>query len=78
MNIVFIVIDTLRYDYIGANGNEWIETPHLDRIADRAWVSDRSYAASYPTIPHRTDVPIAGDATTRATRALSIPVPWAT
>ena len=28
MNIALIVIDTLRYDYIGANGN------HLDRNAE--------------------------------------------
>lgn len=56
MNIVLIIIDTLRYDYVGANGNVWIETPNLDRLAARSWVFDRSYSASYPTIPHRTDV----------------------
>ena len=56
MNIVVIVIDTLRYDYIGANGNPWIKTPNMDRLAAESWVFDRSYSASYPTIPHRTDV----------------------
>jgi len=55
MNIIVIVIDTLRYDYIGAHGNDWIRTPNIDRLAARSWVFDRSFAASYPTIPHRTD-----------------------
>ena len=55
MNIAVIVIDTLRYDHIGAHGNDWIKTPNLDRLAAESWVFDRAFAASYPTIPHRTD-----------------------
>jgi arylsulfatase A-like enzyme len=55
MNIIVLVIDTLRYDHVGAHGCEWIETPNLDRLAGESWVFDRSYAASFPTIPHRTD-----------------------
>ncbi|MHC4983044.1 MAG: sulfatase [Planctomycetota bacterium] len=55
MNIVLLVIDTLRYDYIGAHGNDWIQTPNMDRLAAEGWVFDNSFAASYPTIPHRTD-----------------------
>ncbi len=56
MNIAYIVIDTLRYDYIGANGNDWIETPNIDRFASKAWAFDRAFCASFPTIPYRTDV----------------------
>ncbi|MFW5856769.1 MAG: sulfatase [Planctomycetota bacterium] len=56
MNIVLIVVDTLRWDYIGANGNSWIRTPNLDRLAETSWRFDRCFAASYPTIPHRTDL----------------------
>ena len=56
MNIMVVVIDTLRYDYIGAHGNEWIETPNLDRLAAESWVFTNSYTSSYPTIPHRLDV----------------------
>jgi len=55
MNIVVIVIDTLRYDYIGAQGNDWIQTPNLDRLAAESWAFQRCFTASYPTIPHRTD-----------------------
>ena len=56
MNILMIVIDTLRYDYIGAYGNDWIETPNMDRLAAQSWVFDYNFAHSYPTIPHRTDL----------------------
>ncbi|KPK82818.1 MAG: hypothetical protein AMJ81_09150 [Phycisphaerae bacterium SM23_33] len=56
MNIILLVIDTLRYDFIAADGNNWVRTPNLDRLAQRSWVFDRAFASSYPTIPHRTDV----------------------
>ena len=56
MNIVLVVIDTLRYDHLGANGNGWISTPNFDVFAADATVFDNSYLASFPTIPHRTDV----------------------
>ncbi len=56
MNIIILIIDTLRYDYIAANGNDWIQTPNMDRLAEQSWVFDRSFTSSYPTIPHRTDV----------------------
>jgi arylsulfatase A-like enzyme len=57
MNIILVVIDTLRYDYIAAHGkNEWVKTPNLDRLARSSLVFDRAYSSSYPTIPQRTDV----------------------
>ena len=56
MNIVLIVIDTLRYDHVGANGSGIAKTPNLDRLASESWCFDRAFCASYPTIPHRTDV----------------------
>ena len=56
MNIVLVIVDTLRYDHVGADGNDWIQTPNLDGLAAASWVFDRCYAASFPTIPHRTDV----------------------
>lgn len=56
MNIIFIMIDTMRYDYIGANGNQWIDTPNIDRFAADSWCFDRAFNASFPTIPCRNDV----------------------
>ncbi len=56
MNIILCIIDTLRYDYIGANGNTWIETPNIDRLSAQSLNFDKVYTSSFPTIPHRTDV----------------------
>lgn len=57
MNIIVCVVDTLRYDYIRAHGaNPWIETPNLDALAATSLVFNWAFAASYPTIPHRTDM----------------------
>jgi len=55
MNAIIVVIDTLRYDHVGANGNESIRTPNLDRLASESWCFDRCFAGSFPTIPHRLD-----------------------
>ena len=70
MNVVLVVIDSLRYDALAANGRVPAEraraaagrpaprmwTPNFDRFAAEAVVFDNAYAASYPTIPHRTDL----------------------
>jgi arylsulfatase A-like enzyme len=57
MNIILLVVDTLRYDYIRFHGkNDWIQTPNFDRLAEKSWVFDRCFANSYPTMPHRRDV----------------------
>jgi arylsulfatase A-like enzyme len=57
MNIILCIIDTLRYDYIRAYGvHPWLKTPNFDRLAAESVMFDRAFAASYPTIPHRTDV----------------------
>jgi arylsulfatase A-like enzyme len=55
MNIIVLVIDTMRYDHIAANGHPVMKTPSFDRLTESGWAFDRSYASSYPTIPHRTD-----------------------
>ncbi len=56
MNFVVVMFDTLRADYLGCYGNEWVETPTLDGLARQSAVFDRAYAASWPTVPNRTDL----------------------
>jgi arylsulfatase A-like enzyme len=56
MNIILLVIDTLRYDHVGANGNTRILTPALDRLSASSWTFDRAFSGSYPTIPMRKDL----------------------
>ncbi len=37
-NIVFVLVDDLRWDEIGVAGHPYVETPHIDRIAkEGAW-----------------------------------------
>lgn len=56
MNIITILLDTLRRDYLGCYGNEWIRTPNLDAFARRSVVFDNAYIASYPCMPARRDM----------------------
>ncbi len=44
MNIIFIMIDTMRYDYIGANGATQVDTPNIDRLAEHSWCFDRAFS----------------------------------
>lgn len=54
-NFIVIVSDTFRYDYVGANGNQWIRTPELDWFARQSVRFDNAYISSFPTVPHRTE-----------------------
>ncbi len=53
MNVVIIILDSLRRDHVGAYGNDWIETPNIDRLAESACIFDRAFPESLPTIPVR-------------------------
>ncbi|MBV7332712.1 sulfatase-like hydrolase/transferase [Chloroflexi bacterium TSY] len=56
MNVIVIMNDTFRRDYLGCYGNTWIHTPNLDEFAQRAAVFEQYYIASYPTVPARWDL----------------------
>ncbi len=53
MNLVFLVSDTLRWDYLGAYGNSWIKTPYLDQLAKESVVFEEAFAEGLPTLPAR-------------------------
>ena len=67
-NVILIMNDSLRRDHVNAygvpppwerpghEGEPFICTPSLDRLAESAILFDRAYIASYPTIPNRTDL----------------------
>jgi len=38
-NIILIMADQFRGDALGADGNSWIQTPHLDWMAARGRAS---------------------------------------
>lgn len=49
MQAIVVSLDRLATRLLGCYGNEWIETPHLDRLASRAVVFDQAYAADVGT-----------------------------
>lgn len=56
MNVIVILMDTLRRDYLGAYGNTWVKTPALDDFARGSTQFTNSYMASYPCMPARQDL----------------------
>ncbi len=53
MNVVLIIIDTLRQDHVGCYGNKWIKTPYLDSLAKESVLFTQAYPSSLPTLPVR-------------------------
>lgn len=54
MNVIAICCDTFRADIVGAGKKlSFVETPHLDRLAEESVVFDRCFAEGLPTIPLR-------------------------
>jgi arylsulfatase A-like enzyme len=53
MNLIFIVTDTLRADYIGSYGNDWIKTPNIDALARQSVQFNNCYGEGLPTVQAR-------------------------
>jgi arylsulfatase A-like enzyme len=45
-NVLFIMCDQLRWDYLSATGHPHLHTPHIDRLAARGMLFDRCYTQS--------------------------------
>ena len=39
MNVILIMLDSLRRDPMGVYGNDWIEAPNIDGTEGRYWVA---------------------------------------
>ncbi len=52
-NAIVLMFDSLQYNYLGCNGNDWIKTPNFDRFARESFVFDECYIEGLPTIPCR-------------------------
>jgi arylsulfatase A-like enzyme len=50
MNVVLVIVDSLRKDHVGAYGNDWIQTPNLDALAKESLRFTQAYPESLPTI----------------------------
>ena len=53
MNVIVIACNGLHLGFLGAYGNPWIETPHLDRLAAEGMVFDHHFAENLTTLPTR-------------------------
>lgn len=56
MNVILVISDTIRHDYCGCYGSQWVKTPHIDALAAEAAVVENYFTASFPTGPMRKDV----------------------
>ncbi len=56
MNVLLIIADSTRADYLGCYGHPWCRTPNIDALAERGALFSRFYAGSFPTGPMRQDL----------------------
>jgi len=52
-NLLFIMTDQQRFDCLGANGNPFIQTPNLDRLAKRSANLQNAFVQSPVCVPSR-------------------------
>jgi arylsulfatase A-like enzyme len=53
MKVLFIVLDTVRRDYLTAYGNTWVKTPALTRLSREGVTFDNHWVGSLPCMPAR-------------------------
>lgn len=56
MDVIFITIDTLRADHLGAYGYNFVETPVIDRLAKEGVVFEQTRAVTPLTLPSHTSI----------------------
>ncbi|HZY16314.1 MAG TPA: alkaline phosphatase family protein [Ramlibacter sp.] len=52
-NVLFIMCDQLRWDYLSCYGHRVLQTPHIDALARRGVRFDRAYVQSAVCVPSR-------------------------
>jgi|GEM_PF-4932199 arylsulfatase A-like enzyme len=55
-NVILITLDTVRKDYIGCYGNDWIQTKHIDEMAQKGVLFKNAYSAAYTTNPSHASI----------------------
>ena len=55
-NILFVLTDQQRQDSLACYGNDWIETPNLNAIADRSFVFENAYVTQPVCTPSRASI----------------------
>jgi len=55
-NLLFIFTDEQRYDTMACYGNQMIETPHLNALAERSFVFENAYVTQPVCTPSRSSI----------------------
>ena len=50
MNVILVILDSLRKDHLGVYGNDRVKTPNLDALAGESLLFTRAYPESLPTL----------------------------
>jgi len=53
MNLIVIMVDSLRADHLGCYGNTWVKTPALDALAAESVLFEHAYTEGPITLPAR-------------------------
>ena len=56
MNVLFILSDSVNRNHLSCYGNDWVQTPNLQRLANRGVVFDNHFVGSVACMPARRDV----------------------
>ncbi len=56
MKAIFILMDSLNRHYLPAYGNDWVQTPNIDRFARKSVTFDNHWLGSAPCMPARRDM----------------------
>ena len=55
-NLVFILPDRQRRDTLACYGNDWIQVPHLNRLAEESFAFDNCYVTQAVCSPSRASI----------------------
>lgn len=75
-NLVFIMPDQLRPDFLGCYGADFIDTPAIDALATRGVRYTRAYSESPIGIPARRTLLTGTDTRTHGDRVFNTVNPW--
>ena len=73
-NLLFIFTDQQRFDTMACYGNDWIETPNLNGLADESFVFERAYVTQPICTPARSSILTGLYPHTNGCTALNIPL----
>jgi N-acetylglucosamine-6-sulfatase len=55
-NVIFVLVDDLRFDMLGLQGHPWMETPHLDALAKRGVQLRNAFVTTALCSPSRASI----------------------